>query len=301
MRVLLAAVLLVLLAPAPASAWTDLGPVQQAVVGDGERFAVQAVSRRRLIIHDDRRPGAPRTVDIGPQCGFDGIVGGGRAVLQCGDGGFYTLPVPTVVDLETLHVQRVPPADAGGEYVVAGVGRRWVQVAVWGYHWSLRRFIRLSDGAVRKVDDDRAVPNLDAVNVRQRLCAPLRQPRNLYENGIENHPRHGIARWSDAWMVYRRPFEYRDGAPERHDVRAWRCGRRHSVRLGTCRAVSCGDPVTMRNLAVWSNGGALRAATLRPLRRRRLKTPPGTPSPAASGTRLFVTMATREGLRAYVR
>lgn len=304
MRALLAAGLVSLVVPTGALAWTDLGPVQLPVAGDGERFAVQPVSRRELLIHDDLRPDAPRRIDVGPQCQFGGQVGSGRAMLSCEEG-FYTLPQPVVLDLATMAARRVPSLARIGQqamdYAPTGVGRRWVEVAVNGYHWSLRRYIRVSDGAIRKVDSGRAVPDLDALNVRRSLCSPLRRPRSMDENGFENLPRHGTAHWSGAWMVYRRPFAYRGGAPRRHDLRAWRCGRRHSVRLGTCRVVRCGEPVTMRNLAVWSHGTTLRAATLRPLRRRRVATPGGTPYPAASGSRLFLTVETPAGLRAYVR
>lgn len=202
-----------------------------------------------------------------------------------------------MLDLDTLRTQLVPPlervATGAMNYNATAVGRRWVEVTAFGYHWSLRRSLRIADGAVRRVDSGRALPDLDGARVARPLCAPLRRPRNPAE-GIENDPRYGTGVRRGRWTVY----------AGRRGVHAWRCGRRSPVRLSTCRLALPGwrSPDVGRNFAAWTEGDGLRVATLQPRRRRTLATPGTHPVPAVTGRRLLVSVPLPGGAhRVYVR
>ena len=302
----LALAVLLLLTPAtPAAAWSDLGPARGEVVADGERFAVQPLSDRQLIVHDDRRP--PRSIDVGPQCWFTVLVGSGRALLTCSDRPSYGTTRPVVLDLETFATQLVTPAPFPELFPMgvhpAGVGRRWVQLNVSGYHWDLRRYVRLTDGAIRKVDSLRADADFDAVNVRRPLCTPLRRPHNPQDNGIDVSPPGGAVAWIGRWMVYRRGFSHVEGSQRPSEIDAWRCGRRRPVRISVCPSMryGCGEPAVGRRLVAWVDGPHVRAATLGPLRRMRLRKSNAQQSVAVTGRRVFVSERAGGAWRVYVR
>ena len=151
------------------------------------------------------------------------------------------------------------PNEIAGRAWITGIGRRWAEVSVSGYHYSYVRYFDWRTGAVRAVEAPDETPDLNADDVSRPLCGEVARPR-VPDDPSDNVPDYGPVSSAGRWTVYLTA----------KGLFAWRCGRKRPFRVSRCPI--CDQPLLINGQVVWATPDGVRVQRLSDGRRKRLGT-----------------------------
>jgi hypothetical protein len=256
---------------------------------DGERFAAYQTTSGRTRLVDTRTGHARRIHD--PSCGPSRTAGlaslrGGLLMWTCDDRAWIA-GVRAGQPREIVYPRGA--CGGGAEYVyLAGVGARWLAVAVSGYHFSFTCYVNRRTGVARRESYAATLlPDLDLPGLERRLCRPLRrQPSDdFFDPGF-------------AGMTYSRPWALQSRARGRSfDLVLGHCGTARVRTLVDCGSDCFGEqPRMSAGIVTWRDNARVRILRLGERRIRSVDEPTSTQSPYAlehTRRRLFLTLPGR--------
>jgi hypothetical protein len=252
-----------LIGPATAAAASPAA-LRASVVGsgtwmigsDGVRFAAwQGDDVASTFVYDDVTRRTSRVTPPAAGCTITAI-GAGALAASCD--AYPLLGSGWLLNLRTgVWRQVVAPGLEPGDFEsrgFVGVGSRWLQADLHGYHNDVSQFRARADGRAytgARPFGPRVQPSLDAAGLRRRICSPLRaRPQPSGSDSYDG--------WLPLQIEGRFALDVLEG-PVRVVLR--RCG---STRRQTVCRTWCFTPTLMHGRAVWADDrGVLHARAVR--------------------------------------
>lgn len=237
-------------------------PVGEAITSDGRRFLARRDGSGLTV--RNVATGARRTIPASPGCSWAGTVRAGTALFDCSAADASPSHPPLgdgyAVRLSDGATQRLPTlrgtlSDDDIRYV--DIGRRWAMAYRSGYHYHAAVYVNRATGtqienAPAGASNQRV--NLNAPELTEPLCAPVRPPLQVDASGIGLEA--GDIAVNGQWTAASYAIEGSRGILGTTQLQ--RCGHKPVV-LKRCTDGFCPVPQLDDRVVIWLDGTSTRA------------------------------------------